>query len=62
MKMKVSSKVEARRHGREDGLVPLGIVVLIAAFAFIGWCVRSHERPNMPHATMIDMQSTRAQL
>jgi hypothetical protein len=53
--MSISSNAKSHHRGNDDALLPLTVVGLLAAVVVMGWCVVSHVRPNMPHATMVDV-------
>ncbi len=53
--MSVSSNAKRHHRSNDDALLPLTVVGLLAAVIVMGWCVVNHVRPNMPHATIVDV-------
>lgn len=52
--MSFSHDTGEREHVREDGLVTLSLLGFAVALVLMGWCLFGHQRPNMPHATVIE--------
>ncbi len=53
--MSISSNARHHHRSNDDALLPLGVVGLLAAVVARGRFAARHVRPNMPHATMVDV-------